>query len=627
MRLSNIYVLIDDKKRPGNRPEVFYTLKKDYFFRKNQEGWGIYTAVNEFNVTDEQLAAARANNPNIGTTKRQDLFCTKLLYVYADLDIAKAGDRQTREEKQAKKRIVIKALIEKCEPTFIIDTSNGLQPFWELEDGPVTEEIKATYKKIIKGIIEWSRQYGCLADGVFDTARVLRIPGYFHMKEEPYYCWYAHQSERVYDLDLLETVFPFTITPPKTLQPVPRELTPVDKEIKKIPFQELIVRAFTSVGRKAEFDSNGRLVLDGRQTGTFQGRTGDRRFLATSSHEPFHGNEMTAVADILKITWKQAREWIIDQYKINWEDAKKKEIIEKQLAVQPLEKREYKLRYTWGTRQLDTSFGIIKPGNLIVVGAKRGTGKTTYTFDMAVKNANLGHKVLYISLEMSSDEIKEDFARKYAGVTIEEELDYKIPEYKQTSFARRREELGSTPNLFFEGLRRGDNTLWETIVAIIEKYPDINLVFIDNLDRIGADQNENNLDKQKRIIDSIMGFTAEKQVPIVLIHHHRKNTTGKDWGMDELSGSGKIADGADMVMKIIHDPKPDAPYPDKYSTTLLLQKARGYRPAMRTVYFIRGTFVDNPPPDEPGAPKDLREFNPNQFSESDVEKDTGILDT
>lgn len=260
--------------------------------------------------------------------------------------------------------------------------------------------------------------------------------------------------------------------------------------------------------------------------------------------------------------------------------------------------KDFTKRYTWGTRKLDTNFAIIKRTDLIVFGAKRGVGKTIYAFDMATKNAMLGHKILFISLEMTAEEIRNDIARKYAGWTIQEEYDYNIPEFKKQSYERRLQEIFEIKNLYFEGMRRGADVKWDNILGIIGKYKDLDLIFIDNLDKIGCEKYENNLDKQKRIIDNMMGFTADKQIPIVLIHHHRKNTTGKDYGMDELSGSGKIADGADRVLKIIHDPKPDTPYPEKFKTDIFLQKARGYAPSIQTVYFIRGTFVDTPPTEE-----------------------------
>lgn len=259
-------------------------------------------------------------------------------------------------------------------------------------------------------------------------------------------------------------------------------------------------------------------------------------------------------------------------------------------------KKDYEDRYTWGTRGLDTSLAIIERGNFIIIGAKRSSGKTTFTFDMACKNALLFHKVLYISLEMDEDKIKKDFARKYAGYTIAEEYDNNIPEYKQQANARKLAEIESIENLYFRGMRRGSGTKWEDVVKIINEFEDLDLIFIDNLDLIDGVPGETNNDRQIRITKQIMNFTEEYQIPLILIHHHRKgNNSGKDYGSDELSGSGKIGDNADVVLKVSRCHDPEASYPEKYKTMIYQQKGRGFPDAVKAIYFIRGTFEDNAP--------------------------------
>lgn len=262
-------------------------------------------------------------------------------------------------------------------------------------------------------------------------------------------------------------------------------------------------------------------------------------------------------------------------------------------------KDDYKLRYTWGSQLVDEKFAIIKRTDFIVIGAKRSSGKTTYSFDLAHKNARLGHKVLYISLEMEEMEIKEDFARKRAGITIKEELNYEIPEYKMDLYNKKLEELGSEKNLFFAGIRRGGNADWKGIMETINKYNELDLIIIDNLDLIEGIRGENDNERQKRIVKSILNLTSEYKIPLMMIHHYRKgNGSSSSDAMDELSGSGKIADGADRVLKITRNQDPDAVYPDKFKSRLYLQKARGYSEANADLYFIKGTFVDEPPSED-----------------------------
>ena len=91
-----------------------------------------------------------------------------------------------------------------------------------------------------------------------------------------------------------------------------------------------------------------------------------------------------------------------------------------------------------------------------------------------------------------------------------------------------------------------------------------------------------------------MGFTSEKRVPVVLIHHYRKimGKEGKVANVDDLSGSKKICDGADRVINITRNPKIDDEYPKKYKSIIYLQKGREYDDAIAEAWFIKGTFVD-----------------------------------
>ena len=255
-----------------------------------------------------------------------------------------------------------------------------------------------------------------------------------------------------------------------------------------------------------------------------------------------------------------------------------------------------KTDYTWGTKNLDNNFSIIKRGNFIVLGAKSGSGKTTFAFDMAQKNALIGHKVLFISLEMEEKEIKESLARKKAGITIEEELNYNIPDNKRKYYDKKLKDISEMEFLYFRGIRRGGAT-WEELLEIIYEFEELDLILIDNLDLIDGKNGENDLERQKRIVKNIMAFTADKQVPIVLIHHYRKgNIKSGIPNEDDLSGSKKIVDGADRVLNISKNRDSEAEYPEKYKSTIFLQKGREYPDSIASIYFIKGTFEDEAPP-------------------------------
>lgn len=382
--MPTLYCLIDDKaKISGART---YNKKDEKLFKEmNEQGWGVYFSVNEFN------------------NSRKEDDCSKLRYVYADLDIAKKGDGQTRESKTIKKEKLYKALIEKCEPTLIIDTSNGLQPLWEITDFEPTEENKLFYKQVLKGIVKWSKTVGSFGDNVYDVSRILRLVGYYHQKEEPYLCDFIHKSNKKYSLFELSLLFPYEEETKIENNKISDNSNPVFNEIEKLDFKELVMKAFASVGRPVTFDKSGHLIDPvGGTTGTFLGRKGNRDYLASSSHEPFQGNRITAIAEILKVDYSDAYKWICKEYNLDFKKLiklEKKNIVTEQkkdvefltlgevveLGYRELTQTKSEEVISYGYSWLDDKLVGIFPSELIVLGGESGTGKTALATNIIYK--------------------------------------------------------------------------------------------------------------------------------------------------------------------------------------------------------------------------------------------------
>ena len=535
----------------------------------NKKGAGIYFTPNQF-----------------PTGERKANLCKGVNAWIVDCDDGTKPDQLKRIEQSP------------VQPSFVIESKNGYHLYFLSKDAKIEN-----YQTIVKGLIEYFKgDKACK-----DISRVLRVPGFLHQKDakSPFMVKIVKTSPELKygDLTMLES-FPYdeTLNAYKPLR--------TQHRASQGTFWEVI----GSLDNKMVLERlSGKEIVDS-QTFTFKPRTTGGEYIYVD------GKMADAWIDDVGLigsnkgggpTWIQwvgfygkSKREIAEWAKIYLEDyVRHLEVkeIDRQIKeiTKPVVKKDYDLRYTWGTRGLDTSFAIIKRTDFTVFGAKRAQGKTSFTFDMACKNAKLGHKILYISLEMNAQEIKEDFARKYAGITIEEEYDYKIPVFKTKALERKIKEIEGIDNLHFQGVRRGSGITWSVIESLISNHEGLDMIFIDNLDLINEEKGERNLDKQIRIVRKIMSFTAERQIPIVLIHHYRKGQQGnKSKGMDELGGSGKISDSADRVIKISRNVESDALYPDKYRSTIHLQKARGYREAIKEVYFIRGTFIDKPPVSE-----------------------------
>jgi hypothetical protein len=459
----------------------------------------------------------------------------------------------------------------------------------------VSKEYQDRYVNCINWIIKWSEWYWWAWDAVKDVTRVLRFPWYNHMKEEPYMCKFIESTWLKYTLEDLEKAFPYTPEKVYVQQDNLYEPTdPVAMAVQALDIKDIFQKAMQSLWRSVEYDNQNRIILDWRLSWWFVS-TVHEWTISTTSNEPFKWNRVTVVADALNINNKEAYKWIIDAFNLD----RKKVIAQKHIQKMqeaPKVKTKNK-RYTWWTDELNYNFAILKPTTLSIITWERWDGKTTYSFFMAHKNAKLWHKVLFLSLEMDSMQIYEDIARRYAWITIEEEFKQTISEIKQNAYEKKIRELQNIPNLYMKWIRRGLWLNWEGIKLLIAEM-DYDMVYIDNLDLIQGNDWQKDLDKQKQIIMEIMSFTSDKQIPVFLLHHYRKKswwakTTARS--MDDLWWSWKIADGCDVFLHVIRKHKTSEDADEKSETTLFLEKARGYQPAIKKIYFKQWSFTDTVP--------------------------------
>ena len=447
--LWNVRVLKHDKDN-AQAPRTYYEENSILFQDYNKKGRGVYKTVNDFDCTPEELLELSKNRYpcNAGekqkmVTKRNIPFIRKLNAIFADLDIAKSWDGQTREQKEEKRGKLMEWISKVLIPSEIVNTSNGIQPLWKIKDFECSEENQKRYRNLIEWVIEWSRLYWWAGDQVKDITRILRVPWYYHMKEEPYLITTTTTDVEYEFEQLWDTFSKFIPTVEQKKKTTSEYVWTVRKskkyeEIERLDFQEIIIRAFAAMNRSCEFDKELRVVLDGRLSGTHQWKTWDKRFLATNSAEPFEWNTITSVADILQVTNKEAFARICDEFHIKWDrgDANKVIKYEQKENDYDNELRFDEFKFTRWTQGLDRLLCYYQVKDFNVIMWESSSWKTEYTFFQARRNAEKGIKTVYFSLEMPVENLLKRNARKYAGISewsvVEKNIsDYQRELYKQ----------------------------------------------------------------------------------------------------------------------------------------------------------------------------------------------------
>lgn len=253
--------------------------------------------------------------------------------------------------------------------------------------------------------------------------------------------------------------------------------------------------------------------------------------------------------------------------------------------------------YTWGTDELNKTITPIQKNHFIVLSGETGSGKTAWVFDVARKNAQSGHKVAFISLEMTTEAIKTRDAREYAGITKEQWRDKTlISEDQKTAYEKRKAFLSGLPGLNLIGFPKQEKITIKIIEKII-RHAKFDLIIIDNLDCIQKEKDSTReYDHEKQIADMCMNVTNEVNKPVLLIHHLRKNNEkGKGpRGLDSFKGSSKITHNADGVLLVYRPPFEKAKTNEDKAQLFIYQlKDRDFGIGGKcVVYFNRGTFED-----------------------------------
>jgi replicative DNA helicase len=198
---------------------------------------------------------------------------------------------------------------------------------------------------------------------------------------------------------------------------------------------------------------------------------------------------------------------------------------------------------------------------------------------------------------MSAKGIVERVASDAANYTIEEDRFENFPEHKKKIYDAKLAELTSIENL--KMIDFGMIPVEEMLGGILAT-DDFDLIIIDNFDRIGASKGvTNGYEADNLKIKTLLSFTQEKQIPIMLVHHINSKRPEKKggYGLSDLRGSGKITDECDTVLFLSRDIREGISDDEKAKFFIQAKKHRRKGQLLTTsIKFVEGGFEDNHEP-------------------------------
>lgn len=302
-------------------PKQIYRTLYEKGTNKKAKTYAKFSEV-EFRVLNDSGNGIYFSPQSYSGNSNKKEYLTKINTLFADLDVAKNDDGQTQEEIENKKQELLSALQSLLfPPSVVVNTRNGLQPYWYVTIDNVEESTTAQCENVIRGISKWAMEFGSLGDNVHDIVHLLRVPGFYHNKKEPYMITVINGSDRTYNLDEMEAAFLYTTsmhasapTASPTMQRQKSGEGSLIDQVNQLDIREVAIRVWESIGHSASFDKDNHLIIDNVPTATFANRDGKNFIATTSSDFPADGNAITYVADTLNITTKDAFSWIVKEF-------------------------------------------------------------------------------------------------------------------------------------------------------------------------------------------------------------------------------------------------------------------------------------------------------------------------
>lgn len=443
----------------------------------------------------------------------------------------------------------------KLKPSLVVESNHGFHLYYLAKDS-LTEEQYENGNRWLKNYYWWD------AKVCKDTARVLRIPWYYHMKWEPVLVKYRRDlsSKEVYTMEQMTDWFP------NQMDTTPWRIKERDSYNKQFNDKD----DFWS--RASELNSRS-MLQELSWTGwmrwdviTFKRNSSwtEQIYVNWKSTWCWIDNrDMIWSWDWGWPTWLQWLKWY---WPVDWKELakelkrkyphleeKKEQVVEKLDTDKLIFKstnipRLEKPSFTRGNEWLDNALGKLKRGQLVILCWETWAWKTTFATFMARMNKNC----CYYVLEDKVENIAMRYAMKYAGITKKE---YNEGTWSDEKEMRYEEWYMKFVNKWFEML-----DVWHkiTIDTLLESMRDMKakgcgIFFIDNLWFVVWEW-QNEAMQTADASNKLVSFCLEQNVCIVLLHHFKKKGSVSDIrDISQMRWSGKLWDDAFMVVEYMRD--------------------------------------------------------------------------
>lgn len=237
-------------------------------------------------------------------------------------------------------------------------------------------------------------------------------------------------------------------------------------------------------------------------------------------------------------------------------------------------------RYGVGLAAITAHMGELRPGELVVVGAREGHGKTAIGEKMGLANAQ-DHKTLFVTLEMTPEEIRNRMLAKKLNCSLdqlEREQGEATGRYKAA-----RSLVSSYDLLVWQPAKKE-----RRIEAITQRAVDTStaVLIIDYTRRIGGWKPG---DTAGEIMDYLSEFVRASSITTILLAQLNRDAAGRRPSNAHFQDTGKLEQAADRCI-LLHRPFLGQPAKDDIVEITVSKNRQG--PCFRAHAFWHGPTMN-----------------------------------
>jgi replicative DNA helicase len=209
---------------------------------------------------------------------------------------------------------------------------------------------------------------------------------------------------------------------------------------------------------------------------------------------------------------------------------------------------------TTGFQALDNKLSGFQKSDLIILGARPSSGKTSLALDIARKSAFAGNKVGIFSLEMSREQVIDRIISAESGVPLWNILTGRIKGDQEFGAIQGALDRLSEIKLFIDDSSSLKVMEMHSMARRLQMEHGLDLLIVDYLQLIRARTNSDNMVNQiTEISRGLKGMARDLKVPVLALSQLSRGVEQRDHKVPRLSDlrdSGSIEQDADVVMFI-----------------------------------------------------------------------------